>query len=87
MSEMQSTHDVKEELRAARANLRNHIAELDHQIHTDVPARVSDNAPLIAAGAATLGALIGFGGRKAVKGLLAAGAVAAAGAMFLKSRR
>jgi hypothetical protein len=78
---------VKDEIRSARADLRDDVAALDHQLHVDVPAKVSDKAPFITAGAAAVGALIGLGGKKAIKALLAAGAVAAAGAVFVKRRR
>lgn len=84
MADMNDPEIIKEELRQARADLRDDVAALDHQLHVDVPARVSDYAPMITGGIAVLGLLIGFGGRKAVKGLLAAGVVAAAGAMLWK---
>jgi hypothetical protein len=86
MAETPSTEEVKEQIRSARADLRNDIAALDHQVHVDIPARVADNAAILTAGGAALGALIGFGGRKAIKGLIAIGAAAAAGSVLLKRR-
>ena len=51
-----TSEDVKEELRRARADLRDDIAALDHQLHVDIPARLKKKVPLAAgvAGAAAV---------------------------------
>lgn len=87
MSDTSHTEEVKREVRTARADLHRDFAELDHQLHVDVPERIREHAPLIAAGAAVLGALIGFGGAKNVKRLLAIGIPAAAAALYFRRRR
>lgn len=87
MADTNGTEQLKEEIRRARADLRNDVAELDHHLHVDVPATISDEAPLIAAGAAAVGLLIGLGGTKALKGLVVAGAAAGAAFVLLKKRQ
>lgn len=85
MTETTTTDDIKRELRDARASLHDDFAELDHHLHVDVPETISDKAPIIAAGAAVLGVLLGYSGKKTIKALGVAGI--AAGAAFVLLRR
>lgn len=87
MADTSATNDIKEELRNARASLQRDIAELDHHLHVDVPETIADQVPLIAAGAAALAAVIGFGGAKAMKYLAAFGIAAGAAYYIVQKQR
>lgn len=86
MAETPNTSDIKDEIRNARANLHRDFDELDHHLHVDVPETFADQVPLIAAGAAALAAVIGFGGTKALKYLAAFG-IAAGAAYYVVQQR
>lgn len=81
-----NTQDLKIEIREARAGVHRDLSDLDRELHVDMMQSVREHAPILAAGAAGLGALIGFGGAKAVKWLVAIGVPAGAIALYLKRK-
>lgn len=87
MSETTNTTQAKEQIRSARADIDRDFAELDHQLHFDMVERIRDNAPLIVAGSAAVGAIIGYGGMKGVKALLALGVSVVAAAVVMQRMR
>jgi hypothetical protein len=90
MPEQADPRDVEREVSNARAAVQRDIAELDATVHAEreaAKARVQDNAAAIAGGAAALGLLIGLGGKKALKALLAVGVPAAAAYFYVRQQQ
>lgn len=55
MARGESKQDVKEEIRRARAALRNDVAALDHKLHVDMPRQVREQGTRAAIGLAAVG--------------------------------
>ncbi len=88
MSAKTDVSSAENRVRAARTKVEQDIEALDSEIRADraaAKARLRSNAIVIVSGAAAVGLLVGFGGKKAVKVLLGAGL--AAGAMVLCTRK
>lgn len=87
---MANTDELHHDIEAARRSVQHDIAMIDAQVRAEreaASARMHDNAVYLAAGAAGLGVLIGFAGKKGLKALLLTGAVAGAAAYYLKQQR
>ncbi|HUP45177.1 MAG TPA: hypothetical protein VM779_06660 [Thermoanaerobaculia bacterium] len=78
------THEARNRVRAARADVHADLVELDDKLHHDVAQKIRNRALLIAGGAAALGVILGVGGAKGVRLLLAIGIPAAAVAVYLR---
>lgn len=87
MSELNNTHDLKNEVRSVRADVHADFAELDHHLHVDVPALIGDKAPMIVAGAAVAGLMLGFLAPKTIGRLLAVGIPLALAAAYVQRHR
>ncbi len=89
MSVNSEVSNAESRVRAARMKVERDIEALDDEFRADraaVKAKLRGNAIVLVGGAAAVGLLAGFGGKKAVKILLGAG-LAAGAAVFLARKR
>lgn len=81
---------TEHEIVAARRDVQQDIEALGSALRGDqrlLKNRLRANAPAVVGGAAALGLIIGFGGKKAIKLLLGAGVVATGLAIYAKTKR
>ncbi|HSP34470.1 MAG TPA: hypothetical protein VLU46_09150 [Thermoanaerobaculia bacterium] len=84
---MSSVSGLEHEVAKARADVRADFEALGREFGRDerqAKARLREYGPLLIAGAAGLGLLLGFGGPKWIKRVLIGGAVAGAAAFFIR---
>jgi len=89
MPENRESSRIEQEVAGARKNVQADIAALGDHVRADsaaVKSRVQDSAVAITGGAAALGVLMGVGGKKAIKALLAFGIPAAAAFFYVRQR-
>lgn len=87
MADTSDQDQIKDELRSARADLHADFAELDHQLHVDLPAIIRANAPAVVGAAGAVGLILGLAGPKAIARIIAIGIPIAIAAAYVQRQR